>query len=73
MIRTDITLTWLDTSGNALASDSYTMTGKVLKGLEGAKMYVFTADTLPVGSAYKYLVTMLPDMEGDTTTPIAAH
>lgn len=67
------TLTWLDTSGNALASDSYTMTGKVLKGLEGAKMYVFTADTLPVGSAYKYLVTMLPDMEGDTTTPIAAH
>lgn len=66
-------LAWLDDSGNTLASDSYTMTGKVLKGLEGAKMYVFTADTLPDNSEYKYLVTMLPDMEGDAATPIAAH
>lgn len=66
-------LSWLDDSGNTLASDSYTMTGKVLKGLEGAKMYVFTADTLPDNSEYKYLVTMLPDMEGDAATPIATH
>lgn len=66
-------LSWLDNDGKVLASDSYTMTGKMVKGLEGATMYVFTADTLGADSVYKYLVTMVPDMEGDTKTPIAAH
>ncbi|MCC8126328.1 MAG: hypothetical protein LIO92_02875, partial [Clostridiales bacterium] len=66
-------LSWLDADGNVLASDSYTMTGKVLNGLEGAIMYVFTADNLDEGSEYKYWVTMEPDMEGTTEFPIAAH
>ncbi len=66
-------LQWKDSDGNVLASDSYTMTGKMLKGLEGATMYIFTADTLADGSGYKYWITMAPDMEGDTQAPIAAH
>lgn len=66
-------LSWLDGRGKVLASDAYTMTGKVLTGLEGAVMYVFTADTLEDGNQYKYFVTMAPDMEGDEETPIAAH
>lgn len=66
-------LSWLNKDGEVLASDSYTMTGKVLSGLEGAKMYVFTADTLEADSQYKYFVTMEPDMEGEEETPIAAH
>lgn len=65
-------LSWLDNDGDVLAADSYTMTGKVLNGLEGATMYVFTADTL-TNSDYKYFVTMEPDMEGEEETPIAAH
>lgn len=66
-------LSWLDKDGEVLASDSYTMTGKVLNGLEGAEMYVFTAGTLEDTSDYKYFVTMAPDMEGEEETPIAAH
>ena len=66
-------LSWLDADGKVLASDSYTMTGKVLNGLEGATMYVFTADTLEDDSEYKYMVTMVPDMEGDAEKPIARH
>lgn len=66
-------LSWLDNNGDVLAADSYTMTGKVLTGLEGAVMYVFTADTLEDGNQYKYFVTMAPDMEGDEEPPIAAH
>lgn len=67
------TLSWKDKAGTVLASDSYTMTGKMVKGLEGAAMYIFTADTLDSDSDYKYLVTMDPGMEGEGTTPIAAH
>ncbi len=66
-------VTWLDKDGETLASDTYTMTGKVLNGLEGAVMYVFTADTLEEDSTFRYWVTMAPDMEGDETAPIAAH
>lgn len=66
-------LSWLDNNGDVLAADSYTMTGKVLNGLEGATMYVFTADSLEDTSSYKYFVTMAPDMEGEEETPIAAH
>lgn len=66
-------LSWLGADGKTLAADSYTMTGKILNGLEGAVMYVFTADTLEEDSPYKYLVTMVPDMEGDAEKPIARH
>lgn len=66
-------LSWLNNAGEVTASDSYTMTGKIAKGLEGAVMYVFTADTLDETSGCKYFVTMDPGMEGDSTAPIAAH
>lgn len=69
----DNKITWLNSSGTELASDTYTMTGKVLNGLEGAKMYVFTADSSTTPSNYKYFVTMEPGMEGEEKTPIAAH
>lgn len=67
------TLYWLGEEGDTLAADSYTLTGKVVNGLEGAQMYVFTADNLADTSSYKYFVTMEPDMEGTDETPIAAH
>lgn len=67
------TLYWLGEEGDTLAADSYTLTGKVVNGLEGAQMYVFTADNLADTSGYKYFVTMEPDMEGTDETPIAAH
>lgn len=67
------TLYWLGEEGDTLASGSYSMTGKVVNGLEGANMYVFTAAALPDTSAYKYFVSMEPDMEGTDETPIAAH
>lgn len=66
-------LTWLDADGKTLAEDSYTMTGKIINGLEGSLMYVFTADTLEAGSPYQYLVSMVPDMEGNAEKPIARH
>lgn len=65
-------ITWRK-NDNTEVSDTYTMTGKVLKGLEGAKMYVFTADSDNTPSDYKYFVTMAPGMEGEKETPIAAH
>jgi len=71
--ETGCLLTWIDVDGGILAQDSYTMTGKMRKGLEGAIMYIFTADTLSEGSSYKYFVTMVPGMEGDSAAPIAAH
>lgn len=66
-------LSWKDAEGKTLESSSYTMTGKILNGLEGATMYVFTADKEDISSGYKYLVTMAPDMEGEEETPIAKH
>lgn len=66
-------LHWLGEDGDTLAADSYTLTGKVVNGLEGAQMYVFTADNLADTSVYKYFVSMEPDMEGTDETPIAAH
>lgn len=65
-------ITWRK-NDNTEVSDTYTMTGKVLKGLENATMYVFTADNLENTSDYKYFVTMAPGMEGEKETPIAAH
>ncbi len=64
---------WKDKEGNCLAKDSYTMTGKMLKGFEGAESYVFTADTLGVESDYKYFVTMEAGFEGTKEEPIAEH
>lgn len=67
------TLSWIDDNGEVIASDSYTMTGKMKNGLEGAIMYIFTADTLSSNSAFKYFVTMCPGLEGTEETPIASH
>lgn len=66
-------LQWIAPDQSILAEDSYTVTGKVLNGLEGATMYVFTADTLPAGSPFKYWVTMKPDYETEGEYPIAGH
>lgn len=66
-------ITWLDADGNTLSSDTYKMTGKLLKGFEGAPAYVFTADTLDEDSPYKYFISMVPGMDGTEETPIAAH
>ena len=70
---TGYALSWVAADGTVLATDSYTMTGKMANGLEGAEMYIFTADTLADGSAFKYFVTMCPGMEGTEDKPIAAH
>lgn len=67
------TVTWKDAKGNVLAKDTYSMVGKVLKGLEGATMYVFQADTLSTDSPFRYWVTMKGGMEGTPEQPIAAH
>lgn len=66
-------LQWIAADKSILAEDSYTMTGKVLNGLEGATMYVFTADTMKSGSPFKYWVTMAPDYETEGEYPIAGH
>lgn len=66
-------LSWKDENGEIIAEDSYTMTGKMKNGLEGAIMYIFTADNLKGDSAFKYFVTMCPGMEGTEETPIASH
>lgn len=66
-------LQWIAPDKSILAEDSYTMTGKVLKGLEGATMYVFTADTLQKGSPFKYWVTMAPDYQTEGEYPVAGH
>ncbi|MDR2398358.1 MAG: hypothetical protein LBD74_06320 [Spirochaetaceae bacterium] len=69
----DYVLLWLGANGT-LYSGGYTMIGKMVKGLENAVMYIFEANgSAANAAAYKYLVTMAPDMEGDSTYPIAAH
>ena len=65
------TLSWKDDAGETIAKDTYTMTGKMKNGLEGATMYIFTADNLT--GAFKYFVTMCPGMEGTEETPVASH
>jgi hypothetical protein len=65
-------LSWIGTEGT-LYSGAYTMIGKMANGLERATMYIFEADEPANPASYKYLVTMEPDYEGDTTHPIAAH
>ncbi len=67
------TITWEGADGNILSSDTYTMTGKILKGFEGTPAYVFTADTLDSENPYKYFISMVPGMDGTKETPIAAH
>ena len=72
---------WLDKEGKTIAVDSYKMTGKVVNGLEGAQMYVFTADTLDDDCPFKYWVTMSPFEEDEEVaeqreedhTPVASH
>lgn len=66
-------LTWVNANGAVLASDTYVMTGKLLKGFEGAAAYVFTAQTLSEDSPYRYFVSMDPGIEGTETQPISAH
>lgn len=66
-------LSWLDASGRTLAKSDYRITGKLNKGLEGATMYVLTAQDLAEGSPFQYLVTMEPDYETTGAQPVAGH
>lgn len=65
------TLAWKNDAGEIIAKDTYTMTGKMKNGLEGATMYIFTADNLT--GTFKYFVTMCPGMEGTEEMPVASH
>ena len=71
--RGSYTIKWRDASGTELGSGNYVMTGKLLKGFEGAPAYVFTAQNEDVNSSYKYLIAMEPGMDGTETEPIAKH